>query len=59
MKNKILKFKQKKIILISILPSCAVILPNPHGNNVVNPIPVKFSLTHQIYKRIGSLILIN
>jgi len=53
MKNKTLKFKQKVFILISILPSCVVILPNPHGNSVVSPILVKFSLTRQIYKRIG------
>ena len=59
MKNKILKFELKKIILISILHNCSVILSNTFENNVVSFIPIKYFFAVQICKRIISLILIN
>jgi hypothetical protein len=34
----------RKIILISMLPSCSVILPNPLRNIIICLIPLKFSL---------------
>jgi len=47
----------KKIIFISILPSCSVILPNPPCNRVANSIPFKNFLAIKIYTRKFSLII--
>jgi len=47
----------KKIIFISILPSCSVILPNPPCNRVANSIPFKIFLAIKIYTRKFSLII--
>jgi hypothetical protein len=49
--NKILIFGIKKIILILILPSCSVILPNPLRNIIICSIPLKFCLAVKIYKK--------
>ena len=47
----------KKIIFISILPSCSVILLNLPCNNVANSIPFKFFLAIKICTRKISLII--
>ena len=49
----------KKIILILILPSCSVILPNPFHNIIISSLPFKFSLAVKIYKKKISVISIN
>jgi len=41
----------RKIILISMLPSCSVILPNPPHNIIICFIPLKFSLAIKIYTK--------
>jgi hypothetical protein len=52
MTNKILIFGiTKKIILILMLPSCKVILPNSPRNIIICSIPLKFNLAVKIYKK--------
>jgi len=59
MKNKILIFGIKKIILNSILPNCNIIVPNSPRNIIISSLPFKFSLEVKIYKKIFSVISIN
>jgi len=59
MKNKILIFGIKKIILNLILSNCSVILPNPPCNIIIISLPLKFFLEVKIYKRKISVISIN
>jgi len=49
--NKFLIFGIKKIIMISMLPSCNMILPNPHRNIIICFIPLKFCLVVKNYKK--------
>jgi hypothetical protein len=51
MTNKLLIFGIKQIILISMLPSCNVILQNPPHNIIICSIPLKFCLTVKNYKK--------
>jgi hypothetical protein len=50
MTNIILIFGIKKIILISMLPNCSVILLNPPHNIITSSIPFKIFLEVKIYK---------
>ena len=59
MKNKILLFEIKKIILNSILLICSVILPNPPRNITIISLSFKLSLEVKIYKRKISVISTN
>ena len=49
MTNEILIF-EKKNIMISMLPSCSVILPNLDRNIIICSIPLRFSIAVKIYK---------
>ena len=51
MLNKFLIFGIKKIIMISMLPSCNVILSNPYRNIIICFIPLKFCLVVKNYKK--------
>jgi hypothetical protein len=45
--------------LISILPSCNMIFPNPHCNNIVSSIPFKFFLAIKICKFFKLILTLN
>jgi hypothetical protein len=59
MKNRILIFGIKTIILIFILPSCNVILPNFPHNIIINSLSLKISIAVKIYKKKILVISIN
>ena len=51
MKNKILIFRIKNIILYSILTNCSVILQNSRRNIIISSFLFKISLEIKIFKR--------
>jgi hypothetical protein len=59
MKNRILIFGIKTIILIFILPSCNVILSNFPHNIIINSLSLKISIAVKIYKKKILVISIN